>query len=64
MGAFCPSKPPANCGLLCRQARAARKRRDLQREVLYTLPVTPRAGEQARARGASVSLSRETVALL
>ncbi|KAK9832645.1 hypothetical protein WJX81_006656 [Elliptochloris bilobata] len=28
------------------KARAARKRRDLQRQVLYTLPVTPRAGEE------------------
>jgi len=34
------------------QARAARKRRDLQRQVLYTLPVTPRAGEEARSAAA------------
>lgn len=31
---------------LCRQARAQRRRRELQRMVLYTDPVTPRAGER------------------
>jgi len=31
----------------CVQARAQRRRRELQRTVLYTDPVTPRAGERA-----------------
>ena len=30
------------------QAKAARKRRAMQRQVLYTNPVTPRAGESVQ----------------
>ena len=35
-------------GMLCLQAKAGKKRRELQRQVLFTVPIRPQAGQSAK----------------